>query len=98
MDKKIDLVRHKQSIDRTPAHFYTGIKTSYSQKKRKEKKRKEKKRKEKKRREEKRREKKRKEKKRKISRSTTGGETLGPAKVIYPSIGECQDQEAGVGG
>jgi hypothetical protein len=26
-----------------------------------------------------------------------GGEVLGPVKVLYPSIGECQDQEAGVG-
>jgi hypothetical protein len=27
-----------------------------------------------------------------------GGEALGPVKVLWPSIGECQDQEAGVGG
>jgi hypothetical protein len=27
-----------------------------------------------------------------------GGEALGLAKIIYPSIGECQGQEAGVGG
>jgi hypothetical protein len=27
-----------------------------------------------------------------------GGEALGPVKVIFPSIGECQDQEVGVGG
>jgi hypothetical protein len=26
------------------------------------------------------------------------GEALGIAKIIYPSTGECQDQEAGVGG
>jgi hypothetical protein len=26
-----------------------------------------------------------------------GGEALGPVKVLCPSIGECQDQEAGVG-
>ena len=25
-----------------------------------------------------------------------GGEDLGPVKVLCPSIGECQDQEAGV--
>jgi hypothetical protein len=25
-----------------------------------------------------------------------GGETLGPVKVLCPSIGECQGQEAGV--
>jgi hypothetical protein len=25
------------------------------------------------------------------------GETLSPVKVLCPSIGECQDQEAGVG-
>jgi hypothetical protein len=24
-------------------------------------------------------------------------ETFGPVKVIYPSIGECQDQESGMG-
>jgi hypothetical protein len=27
-----------------------------------------------------------------------GGEALGPVKVLNPSIGECQGQEAGVGG
>jgi hypothetical protein len=27
-----------------------------------------------------------------------GGEALGPVKVLCPTIGECQDQEAGVGG
>jgi hypothetical protein len=27
-----------------------------------------------------------------------GGEDLGPVKVLCPSIGECQGQEAGVGG
>jgi hypothetical protein len=26
------------------------------------------------------------------------GEALGPMKVLYPSLGECQGQEAGVGG
>ena len=26
-----------------------------------------------------------------------GGEALGPMKVLYPSIGECQAREAGVG-
>ena len=26
-----------------------------------------------------------------------GGEALGPVKVLYPSVGECQGQEAGVG-
>jgi hypothetical protein len=26
-----------------------------------------------------------------------GGEALGPVKVLCPSIGECQGQEAGVG-
>jgi hypothetical protein len=26
-----------------------------------------------------------------------GGEALGPVKVIFSSIGECQGQEAGVG-
>ena len=30
--------------------------------------------------------------------SSMGGEALGPVKVLCPSIGECQDQEAGVGG
>jgi hypothetical protein len=27
-----------------------------------------------------------------------GGEALGPVRVLCPSIRECQDQEAGVGG
>jgi hypothetical protein len=27
-----------------------------------------------------------------------GGEALGPVKAQCPSVGECQDQEAGVGG
>jgi hypothetical protein len=27
-----------------------------------------------------------------------GGEALGPMKVQCPSVGECQDQEVGVGG
>jgi hypothetical protein len=27
-----------------------------------------------------------------------GGEAFGPVKVLCPSIGECQGQEAGVGG
>ena len=27
-----------------------------------------------------------------------GGEALGPMKPQCPSVGECQDQEAGVGG
>jgi hypothetical protein len=27
-----------------------------------------------------------------------GGEALGPVCVLCPSTGECQDQEAGVGG
>ena len=27
-----------------------------------------------------------------------GGEALGPMKILCPSIGECQDQEVGVGG
>jgi hypothetical protein len=27
-----------------------------------------------------------------------GREALGIAKIIYPSMGECQGQEAGVGG
>ena len=27
-----------------------------------------------------------------------GGETLGPVKILCPSIGECHGQEAGVGG
>jgi hypothetical protein len=32
------------------------------------------------------------------SQSSMGGEALGPVKVLCPSIGECQGQEAGVGG
>jgi hypothetical protein len=32
------------------------------------------------------------------SGSSMGGEALGPVKVLCPSVGECQDQEAGVGG
>ena len=32
------------------------------------------------------------------SRSSMGGEVLGPVKALCPSIGECQGQEAGVGG
>ena len=31
------------------------------------------------------------------SRSSMGGEALGPVKAQCPSIGECQDQEAGEG-
>ena len=27
-----------------------------------------------------------------------GGEALGPVKVLCPSVGECQNQEAGMGG
>jgi hypothetical protein len=27
-----------------------------------------------------------------------GGEAFGPVKVLCPSVGECQGQEAGVGG
>ena len=27
-----------------------------------------------------------------------GGEDLDPVKALYPSVGECQGQEAGVGG
>jgi hypothetical protein len=27
-----------------------------------------------------------------------GGEAPGPEKAQYPSVGECQDREAGVGG
>jgi hypothetical protein len=27
-----------------------------------------------------------------------GRETLGPVKALCPSVGECQDKEAGVGG
>jgi hypothetical protein len=27
-----------------------------------------------------------------------GGETFGPVKIICPSVGECQGQEAGMGG
>ena len=32
------------------------------------------------------------------SRSSMGGEALGPVKVLCPSTGECQGQEAGVSG
>jgi hypothetical protein len=32
------------------------------------------------------------------SRLSMGGEVLGLVKIICPSTGECQDQEAGVGG
>jgi hypothetical protein len=32
------------------------------------------------------------------SQSSMGGEALGPVKILCPSIGECQGQEAGVGG
>jgi hypothetical protein len=31
------------------------------------------------------------------SRSSMGGKALGPVKVLCPSVGECQGQEAGVG-
>jgi hypothetical protein len=31
------------------------------------------------------------------SRSSVGGEALGSVKVLCPSVGECQGQEAGVG-
>ena len=31
------------------------------------------------------------------SQSSMGGEALGPVKVIFPSIRDCQGQEAGVG-
>jgi hypothetical protein len=27
-----------------------------------------------------------------------GGDTLGPVKALCPSVGECQGQEAGMGG
>ena len=27
-----------------------------------------------------------------------GGEAIGPVKVLCPTVGECQDREAGVGG
>jgi hypothetical protein len=33
-----------------------------------------------------------------LSWSSMGGEALGPVKVLCPGIGECQGQEAGVGG
>ena len=33
-----------------------------------------------------------------VSRSSMGGEALGPVKVPCPSVGECQGQEAGVVG
>jgi hypothetical protein len=32
------------------------------------------------------------------SRSSMGGEAIGPLKVLCPIIGECQGQEVGVGG
>ena len=32
------------------------------------------------------------------SRPSMGGEGLGIAKIIYPSTGDCQGQEAGMGG
>jgi hypothetical protein len=32
------------------------------------------------------------------SQSSMGGEALGPVKALCPSVGECQGQEAGVGG
>jgi hypothetical protein len=32
------------------------------------------------------------------SRTSMGGQALGPVKVLCPRIGECQGQEAGVGG
>jgi hypothetical protein len=32
------------------------------------------------------------------SRSSVGGEALGPVKVLCLGIGECQGQEVGVGG
>jgi hypothetical protein len=32
------------------------------------------------------------------SRSSVGGEALGPVKVLCPSVGECQGQKTGVGG
>jgi hypothetical protein len=31
------------------------------------------------------------------SRSSMGGEALGPVKVLCPCIGKCQGQEAGIG-
>jgi hypothetical protein len=33
-----------------------------------------------------------------LVRSSMGGEALGPANILCPSIGECQSQEMGVGG
>ena len=30
--------------------------------------------------------------------ASVGGEALGPVKARCPSVGECQDREAGVGG
>jgi hypothetical protein len=33
-----------------------------------------------------------------VSHIDMGGEALGPVKVLYPSIGECQGQEDKVGG
>jgi hypothetical protein len=32
-----------------------------------------------------------------VDRSSVGGEAFGSVKVVYPSLGECQGQEAGVG-
>jgi hypothetical protein len=32
------------------------------------------------------------------SRSSVGGEALGPMKVLCPRVGECQGQKEGVGG
>jgi len=34
----------------------------------------------------------------KVLLASTGGEALGPIKVICPRIGNCQGQEAGMGG
>ena len=33
-----------------------------------------------------------------LSRSSMGGEALGPMKVLCPSVGDCQGQEAGKDG
>jgi hypothetical protein len=32
-----------------------------------------------------------------LSQSSMGGEALGPVKARFPSVGECQGQETGVG-
>jgi hypothetical protein len=32
------------------------------------------------------------------SQPSMGGEALGPVKVLYPSIGECLEEEVGVDG